>query len=489
MAVGRIRLVLAGVVVVLLAWTGFVLVRRIAFPWDYYAWSESPFLTNLWKLHVGQPLYETPERASSYVYSPGLEWITFALLRPLGRDLDLVACRIVSVALGIAAAVVAARSSSRLAGEVRSYMVFAAAAYVLLLAQSFTFDICHPDNLLLAHASVSFALTLRALGTNQEKDARLAVAWAALGVFAKQTAAAGWIGVALALESRAVRRGRATVVGVAVFGAALTLLLVGPYKTFFVLEVLSRHPVDLGKVKDLLRDVVLTPHRALVLLAAVLALVRLARARRDQAVRAYLLAWAALGFEVVPSLLAYFKVPGVWNNLGVIVLWLALVVIPVLWETVRRPLAAALLLAVVGLAYPKMRSPVAGEYAFAERLEACLREDVRAGRRVLLPHGTSALIRAGVREPPIDRANTVFELDLAGLGGLAGTRGRIERQEYDRVYLFVAVYGRDVLDAIERRYREVDVLPGDGLPRLSDEHTIGFQGFMHDPVRILAPRD
>src|SRR5579864_8692228 len=179
-----------------------VVVRRVAFPWDYYIWSESPFLTNLWTLHLGRPLFEDPERARSFVYSPGLEWITYGILAPFGRDLDVVACRVVNVAIGGVAAFAAAKGSSTLAVDgggaaARRYPAFACLLFVLLGARNFTFDVCHPDNLHLAHAGIAFVLTLTALRSNDWRFGLAAVCWAALGVFAKQTAAGGWLGVAL----------------------------------------------------------------------------------------------------------------------------------------------------------------------------------------------------------------------------------------------------------------------------------------------------
>src|SRR6185312_1654253 len=65
------------------------LVARIRFPWDLFIWAESPFLTNLLKLDLGQPLYGDPADANSFIYSPGLEYITYLILKPFGRHLDI----------------------------------------------------------------------------------------------------------------------------------------------------------------------------------------------------------------------------------------------------------------------------------------------------------------------------------------------------------------------------------------------------------------
>src|SRR5258708_8231196 len=55
---------------------------RVVFPWDMYLWSESPFMTNMLKLHNHQPVYTAPADGNSFVYSPGLEYLTFAVLNP-----------------------------------------------------------------------------------------------------------------------------------------------------------------------------------------------------------------------------------------------------------------------------------------------------------------------------------------------------------------------------------------------------------------------
>src|ERR1700691_5694801 len=74
---------------------------RIRFPYDLYFWSESPFLTNLMKLDHHQPIYTNPADGNSFVYSPGLEYLSFAILKPFGLELDIRFCRLVSVALGV----------------------------------------------------------------------------------------------------------------------------------------------------------------------------------------------------------------------------------------------------------------------------------------------------------------------------------------------------------------------------------------------------
>ena len=41
------------------------LIDRIRYPWDFYIWSESPFLTNLMKVERGEAIYGPIEDANS----------------------------------------------------------------------------------------------------------------------------------------------------------------------------------------------------------------------------------------------------------------------------------------------------------------------------------------------------------------------------------------------------------------------------------------
>src|SRR6267154_1316659 len=90
---------------------------RIRFPWDLYIWAESPFLTDMIKLDHHMPVFTAPADGNSFVYSPGLEYITFALLKPFGLELDIRFCRLVSTLLGIMAAGFGALAVRRLAGS------------------------------------------------------------------------------------------------------------------------------------------------------------------------------------------------------------------------------------------------------------------------------------------------------------------------------------------------------------------------------------
>jgi hypothetical protein len=464
----------------------YQLARRIVFPWDYYMWSESPLLTDLLKLSNGQPLYNDPADVNAYDYTPGLEYLTYALLRPFSLQLDVRACRVVCVAAGFGAAYFASRASSRS----KRYTCFAFLVFALILFQNFTFDVCHPDNLYAAHVGATFLLCVLATSRASYRLALAAVAISALGVFAKQTAALSCVGVIAMLL---VRHGRAwglekslalAATGAAFFTGALALLLRDAQARFYLFDLVNDRQLQLFRAKDVWHDVAYFPHRALLVVCAALALTR----RDAPAERA---AWLALGTATLPAFVSLLKANATWNNLGVVDYWLALLVVPATWRMLGArggAVAAGALFLLLVFVAPTKEAPSPGLYAYGRTLDERLRADLAAGRRVLLPHGMMPLLRAGSREVPLDRAATSVEFALAGRSALAGTRARIEARYYDRIYCVVPAYPRDVLDAIEASYREVERLPGDETRRAGDEYTAGYQGFVHDPVRVMDRR-
>jgi hypothetical protein len=215
--------------------------------------------------------------------------------------------------------------------------------------------------------------------------------------------------------------------------------------------------------------------------------------------------------SVAPAIGGFLKTGGGWNNLTIFDMWLAALALPVTWDVMTRAFEReeevlepqseraeaglqagtlwAAVLAVFIVALVPLKIPASpGQWAFGRTLDEAVRDDLNAGRKVLLPHGTMTLIRAGQKEVPIDRAGSVLEIRMGGGEPLLGIHARIERHHYDRIYLFMTEwYGPAILDAIERNYHEVRVLPGDSTYRLSDEYLSGQNGYMHAPVRVMAP--
>ena len=147
----------------------------------------------------------------------------------------------------------------------------------------------------------------------------------------------------------------------------------------------------------------------------------------DARARAYLAAWLAVATETLPTLAAYFKYPGVWNNLVVLDYWLALVAIPFAWRRVvestaagrsaiRSAVSATALFGLLVASHPAKRPPPPALYAFGKTLEDHLRVDLAMGRRVLLAHGmapTTPLALISQATLPTQKI-TLTQLDAAG---------------------------------------------------------------------------
>jgi hypothetical protein len=376
----RVLNVLVVVAAALVVVMGYELALRIAYPWDYFIWSESTFLTNVLKLSTGERLYSDPSLANSYVYSPGLEYLTYALLRPLSLQLDIRACRVVNVLVGLCAAWAASQHASEdLRLRLLSFLAFS-----LLLFENFTFDVCHPDNIHVAHVGVTFLLSSVAATSGRYGMALGAVAFSALGVLAKQSGGLAWVGTTtalVALHGRAwglARSAGLVATGLGAAATAFAILLAPQNARFYVIDLVRERPLELFRAPELLRDIAHAPHRALLALSAGPALMALA-SRDDVRARRHLVCWLALGAATLPALVGYFKQNGVWNNLGVLDYWLALLVIPSLFHALRAPpkamprllpaAAAGMFLLLLLSAFPTKMPPSRGRYAYGHVLE------------------------------------------------------------------------------------------------------------------------
>jgi hypothetical protein len=513
---------LAGVEIGMVARTA---AGRIAFPWDLLLWAESPFLTNLWKLDQGQPIFSAAADANSFVYSPGLEYLCYALLKPFETHLDIRYCRAVSAGIGLLAALAGGLLADRVARALWPQPrrvwppLLAASLLVLLIFHNFTSLSPHPDNSFTLHAVLTLWLCLRAIGSRRSGDALIAVGVASLGMWTKQTSLLAPVGATLAILAGA-RWDRRTSLAIAAAATAATLLsaaaLFGPDHAFFQLvAVPASHPFDPGKLVTLfVNDLLLTPHRLVIWTLSTAAVIQLARSRHP-AVLGFLRAWFLVGvFGVAPCLAGYLKQMGFGNNLYVADVWLLLPVLVVLGQppranpggslvTSRRVWmsgVAALLLALFPLKAlsPEARfagwaSPVQGHISpreYGELLQDSVRRDIDAGRRVLVAHGTMVLLRSGQREIPLDRSNSVLELVVAGKADLAHTRQRLEGRFYDRVYvprdswIGPPWYGEAVQRALAANYHRVGRIPEAPAPAAL---TFGTELFRE--IAILEPRD
>ncbi len=488
---------------------------RIVFPWDMYSWPESPFLTDMLKLDHGQSIYGPPGDGNSAVYSPGLAYLTHALLKPFGLELDIRYCRLVTVSLGLLAAVCASGVMIRflrkldLAEKPRWLFATTLAIACLAVAKNPLADVPHPDNLHALHLLAVFWLCYTAVETRRFDFAVYAVILAGLGVLTKQTNALCFLGPMLAfalLRPWGLGRWCALLtLGGVVLAGALYLLWLPQYARFYTFDLLRSQGIYWHQLRRL-PVFLLTVDRGLFVLAPV-AVLGLWRA--GMAGRRYLVCWAGVGFfSVLPNLSAYLKVNGTWNNLNLFEIWGVLVVWPfvlVLLNRVRNPeprpgmdsspyargLLAThlpkLVLVVFALYLLPTKLPMRSvHYQFCRDLEAAVRRDVLAGRKVLVSHGTEFLIRAGATEIPKDRSNSLLEYNAANAISFSEMPMRIRARYYDRIYLVMGNwYGKDLLQEINQNY-EVESLLAEPSPA-GMILPFGFQRLMGG-CTILVPR-
>lgn len=483
-------------------------IPRILFPWDLRMFSESVLLTDMLKMTAGHGPYSPPADENSFIYAPGLEYLTFGLLRPFGAQLDIRACRAVTVLVGLASALVAGRIVVRFAEALgplrhaRTARFVAGAAAALLVFKSYTADACHPDNLYCLHAMLVIALCDAAIDRQSYRAAAAAIAVAGLGIAVKQTAVPGALGalaVVLWFCGRAFGPTRSALlagVSAVCVAAGAWLVFHGPGK-FWALDIPSRQTIEIERLYGLVGHVMSVPHRVLLLLTFVPSVLFLGMLTGQRATT-LLGAWLVLGAtEVVPSLASYFKVLGWWNNLTILDLWAALPVLGVIAHVVHSPRDPHRVLAraVAGGAFatffvavmPTRAWPTHRQFELGRGLDNAVASDIASGRRVLVSIGAVTLVHAGVLDIPLDRASSIAERSFAGLDDFAETRSRLSEHYYGAIYLFGAEapgYPPDVQQVIDANYHTTRTLEGDGMSLLSKD-AFGVMGLMSGGVRVL----
>ncbi len=500
---------LSVLVVAYLAWLAVVIVLRAQFPWDLFVWPESPFMTNMLKLDLGQPLYGPAADGNSFVYAPGLEYITFLLLKPFGLHLDIRYCRLVNVAVGLLAGVsagLALRLALRMIAPDNRFPRFAwlgAGVATLAIFRNFTADVTHPDNLVMLHTAGVFFLTLWAWREKQFSIAVLVMLFAGWGVFAKQILALSFLGPAIVFARFNPWGWRwwwlLLAVGLLSTATAVALLARSPEARFFLVELLPSQGIHLTRFYWMTIDLV-TADRAFLFVLGLISMGLLWRS--GQTGREYVQFCAAIGmFSVCPNVTAYVKAMGVWNNLIIFQLWLVLLTWPAiaLWlnrSANRAPpgeeaksfdwTVATLLIVFVGFLFPPKMPPHPAMYSVCGDIQQRINDDLKAGRKVLVGHGMMYLLRAGSREVPLDRTNTLLELRMAGMSERSRFGERIRQHYYDRMYLTVEHWYPASINEDIAKYYEVETV----IPKIvaASHLDTGRDLLLTAECRILVPR-
>ncbi len=431
-------------------------------------WPEAPMLTNALKLANGEPLYGAPERLDSYSYSPLLDVVHRALLRPFGVELELFAHRALILAdqaaaflvLAFALGLVGPRPPRPVPLLVRasSLALLLFASYASLIAAA-----VHPDHPMLVCFAAAIAVAVaedrmpRALGT---------ALWLLVTPLAAAFKLSGG-GIGLGLFAIAVLRrdkralvllvvsGVLTVATIPLFGA-----LFGRF-TFYAMTLQKSHPMEW-------RHFLEPPWTSFFAFGGALAVAAVAarpRGARDPALAIFVLT-CAMTLLSVPAAAKY---AGRDNNFTM--LFVGGVAMLVAIATSRERHAAATLgVAVWGaLVIRPPHAPVPREARDAVAAETraiaeVVRRDAARGERTLLLTSVLPWIRAGRTDVPRDRWHSAIELFYGHFPEGDGLRQRIAAGEYATVIgsgselANRAGPARDfqegVLTALAARYRE-----------------------------------
>jgi hypothetical protein len=493
-----------------LVWLAVMVGLRAKFPWDLFMWPESPFMTNMLKLDHGQPIFTSPADGNSFVYSPGLEYLTFAILKPLGLHLDIRYCRLVNVAVGLLAGIVAGFALHRAVKMVAPDNCFPRLAWlgggvaVLVIFRNFTADVTHPDNLVMLHTAGVFLLTLWAWREKRFGIAVLAMLFAGWGVFAKQILAVAFLGPAVVFARFNPWGWRKwfVLVGLGALSAvsALAVMAWQASARFYLLELLPSQGIHLTRFYWMVIDL-FSADRAILFFLGLIAAGLLWRS--GQTGRDYVQFCAAIGiFSVCPNVASYVKTMGIWNNLVIFQLWLVLLVWPALavWfrRAANRPGAGAdegrlldwtiatSLVLFAGLLFPPKTPADPAMYAACNEIQKMVDADIQTGRKVLIGHGMMYLLRAGSKEVPLDRTNSILELKAAGHENLSQFPDRIRQRYYDRLYLTVEHwYPPEFIAEIDKHYRVQTIVK---QPPCSNHLETGRYTPLIGDCRIMIPR-
>ncbi len=460
--------------------------RRAIFPWDMYVWPESPLLTDLMKLHQHGPVYGSPADGNSFVYSPGLEYLCYALLSPVGLELDLLWIRLVSIMCAVAGAFFAALAILRVVKPRNTpttcYFLLCWAIIILALGKNYMFEIGHPDNLHALHGLLLFWLCVAAVDTKKFWMAVLTMVVGGVGLYAKQTEAVAFIGPALVfilVRPWGWKRSIMLVaIGAQVCGLSLTLLWSQPYAKLYTWTVLTKQEIIPGKIFLVIHEI-LVIHSGLLQLVTIAAVICFAWGTERS--RQYLLCWLCVGaFVVVPSISAVLKVEGYYNNLTVFRVWMFLLAVPFMASLLDGEYAAessyplrlfyakparlaVCLLAIGSLVWllPRRTPPKPDFIRYCSTIDDSVNQDVKAQRKILIGHGTEFLIHAGCQSIPLDRANTILEMNLGKAGDRSAMKERLRHQYYDKIYLVASEwYGPEIVDVINENYKEESTIKG-----------------------------
>jgi hypothetical protein len=452
---------LVGLLGLRLSW----LTTTLSLPTDALIWSEPPLLLNLLKLRAGELFYGPMTRLNSYSYSPALEHLQYALLRPLGLELSLRAHRGLGVLWQIIAALGWLAALGRWLKAPRGVWLALALTALGLMFSSLLAPHLHPDHLLMLSLAAAFWLVSR---DGPASPASL-VAVPIVATMIKLTGAGIGLGLALAYAwERDLRRlsllalaGALAVSTIWLFDASL-----GHFSDYAI-RLQASHPWDMDRALSVWK----TPPLLLFWLAALACGWRWREAPGAPAVRSACRVMLLTSGFGLTSFAAYAKHGGRDNSLLPFTLGAALALLlalgagePSAPDASPRPSATlATLAAALALILPS-DPPLIGQrrarlVAMHETATAWLAASAREKKRVFTS-STAAYLSAGLRAVPDASLATISELALAGRPEVASFEQDVRASRYDGLLLSAAALRQNptlqrLLPSLQQNYRVV----------------------------------
>jgi hypothetical protein len=361
----------------------------------------------------------------------------------------------------------------------RALMAFG--VFYLTQAAGFTSDTLHPDSINILIHSLVFWLTLRAL-RGSFRAAACAILVGGVAVYFKQTAGllGAGSGLCIAALARTDYRVRiaAPILGITITLLTLLVLLGSSDARQWIVSLMSSHPVMWWRLSELRFDLVGSPFGFIVATAALVGSFGLYATNRPAAIT-----WLVfLGISCF-GWIAYLKIMGAHNNLTLCRIMLMVGALAFVLEQ-STPLATALATMLALAVVPVKALPTTDLYRYGNEVQRAMDEAVRNGERVLVAHGTAWLIKAGALDIPLDRANSILEVNTAGRAQDLGTLQRIRDRYYDRIFLNSDWYGPVIEGAVRDNYDKVAEIPYAHHPGGYDR---GFQG-LFVPMQIYVKK-
>lgn len=458
---GKLGLVVfIAVMVILTAIYIFQTYEEVLLPADILIWSESDFVNDILKHQIRYPLYTEQSNNESFIYTPGAPWATYQLSRLLGKSSSMPAFRLIQVCFTLFAVFLAAGSSYRLieynSGKDRFenlkwWGAFGVPFLFLLATNTLTNPFVHNlhnDALALLVSIFAFWLVVEYMIAPRDWILILMALVPGLGYLVKQSLAV-WavlyiIYLLFVMEPRSIRN-LILVGGCALGGIALAVvagyLVWGEHYIYWTITVLLEHP------RSLLRGFQHLLEAGMFYMIGLFAgYVFLRGVQFKRLFWAWFVWLSLLLVETQTSGIAWMSnhmgpgslIAGIWFIPAVVRMYPIRISDPIkdvklgIW--LRGFIAAALLifvlngLFVVRIPVKKLPQDV---NRYIKEIEIQFEED--EADRILLDAGTWVYLDEGIEMR--DRAPSIGDRGLAGVGDFSGIISRIEEGYYSKILL------------------------------------------------------